>query len=151
MRTITRFLRSNAMICLLLGASLFVSCQDDDSDKGGSGNSIVGVWQKTKEETRLGSGTWQAVTEDCDLDDTEEYKSDGSWTFYPGTVTCGSAAVLNGTWKLRANDTKVLFTYDGVDGAYESTLEELTDSKLVLTHSAGDVEDTQYRDTYKRK
>ncbi|MFD2600917.1 lipocalin family protein [Flavobacterium suzhouense] len=150
MKTITRFLKFTWMMCFLLTTFLFVSCSDDsDEDDNSSDNSkIVGVWQKTKEETRQGSEAWEDVTEDCDLDDTEEYVSDGDWALYPGTVTCGSANVINGSWELRANGTKVVYTYDGFQDEFESNIEELTAAKMVLTHSAGDIDDTQYRDTY---
>lgn len=150
MKTITRFLKFTYMMCFLLTTILFVSCSDDsDEDDNSSDNSkIVGVWQKTKEETRQGSEAWEDVTEDCDLDDTEEYVSDGDWALYPGTVTCGSANVINGSWELRANGTKVVYTYDGFQDEFESNIEELTAAKMVLTHSAGDIDDTQYRDTY---
>ncbi|RDI06970.1 lipocalin family protein [Flavobacterium sp. AG291] len=150
MKTITRFLKFTCMMCFLLTTILFVSCSDDsDEDDNSSDNSkIVGVWQKTKEETRQGSEAWEDVTEDCDLDDTEEYVSDGDWALYPGTVTCGSANVINGSWELRANGTKVVYTYDGFQDEFESNIEELTAAKMVLTHSAGDIDDTQYRDTY---
>jgi hypothetical protein len=153
MKTITHFLRFCGMICFLLTAVLFVSCSDDsDEDNNPSGNSkIIGVWQKTKEETREGSAAWEDVTEDCDLDDTEEYEAGGDWALYPGTVTCGSAAVINGSWSLKANNTKVVYSYDAFEGEFESNIEELTDTKMVLTHSAGDVDDTQYRDTYIKK
>ncbi|PZR21116.1 MAG: hypothetical protein DI539_08970 [Flavobacterium psychrophilum] len=144
MRTITRF----GMICLLFIVIPMVSCSDDDGKDSSGSSEIVGVWKKTKEETRQGSEAWEDVTEDCDLDDTEEYEADGDWALYPGTVTCGGAAVINGTWSFRANKTKVVYTYDGFEGEYESTVESLTANKLVLTHSSGDVEDTQYRDTY---
>ena len=150
MRKITQILKFTGMICFLLIAVTVVSCQDDsDDDKNSSGDAeIVGVWKKTKEETRQGAEAWEDVTQDCDLDDTEEYVSGGDWALYPGTVTCGSANVINGSWELRANNTKVVYTYDGFQDEFESNIEQLTSAKMVLTHSAGDVEDTQYRDTY---
>lgn len=150
MKRVTQILKFTGMICFLLIAVTIVSCSDDSDEKKSSGDpEIVGVWKKTKEESRQGSEAWEDVTEDCDLDDTEEYVSDGDWALYPGTVTCnGNANVINGSWELRANGTKVVYTYDGFQDEFESNIEELTATKMVLTHSAGDVDDTQYRDTY---
>lgn len=148
MKTITRFLKFTCMVCLMLTVAPFVSCSDDDSKDATGDSKIVGVWTKTKEEIREGNAAWQDVTEDCDLDDTEEYEANGDWALYPGTVTCGSAAVINGSWTLKANGTKVVYSYDDFEGEFESNIEELTDTKMVLTHSAGDVDNTQYRDTY---
>lgn len=142
-----------AIVVMLLVATFYVAgCSGDDDNKQTVKNSkIVGVWTKTKEESKEGTAAWKETTEDCDLDDTEEFKADGDWALYPGTVTCGSASVINGSWSLRANDTKVVFTYDGFDDEFESTILELTETKMVLTHSSGDVNDTQYRDTYVKK
>lgn len=152
MKSITQLLRLSGIMCLLLTAVFLFSCSDDSDEKDTSGNSkITGVWKKTKEESRQGNAAWEDVTEDCDLDDTEEYEAGGDWALYPGTVTCGSANVITGSWVLKANGTKVVFSYDAFEGEFESTVEELTDTKMVLTHSAGDVDDTQYRDTYTKK
>lgn len=150
MKKITQILKFTGMLCFLFIAVTIVSCSDDSDEKDSSGNSkIVGVWKKTKEETRQGNEAWEDVTEDCDLDNTEEYEADGDWALYPGTVTCGgNANVINGSWELKANNTKVVYTYDGFQDEFESNIEELTDTKMMLTHSAGDLDDTQYRDTY---
>lgn len=141
-----------ASALLLTVVALFITgCSGDDNKEPVNNSKIVGVWTKTKEESKEGTAAWKETTEDCDLDDTEEFKADGDWALYPGTVTCGSASVINGSWSLRANDTKVVFTYDGFDDEFESTIVELTETKMVLTHSSGDVNDTQYRDTYVKK
>lgn len=145
-------IKNIASVVMLLVFTLFVTgCSGDDSKEPVKKSKIVGLWAKTKEETRVGSSAWHETTEDCDLDDIEEFEADGDWTLYPGTITCGTAAVISGDWSLRANDTKVVFTYDDFEGEFESTIVELTDSKMVLTHSAGDLDDTQYRDTYIKK
>ncbi|MHA3788623.1 lipocalin family protein [Flavobacterium hauense] len=152
MKKVTQILRFTGMICFLLIAVAVVSCSDDSDEKDDTGNSeIVGVWKKTKEEARQGNEAWEDVTEDCDLDDTEEYEAGGDWTLYPGTVTCGSANVIKGSWELKANNTKVVYSYDEFEGEFESNIEELTNTKMVLTHSSGDIDDTQYRDTYVKK
>ena len=134
---------------MLLCTVSFFSCSDDDNESTNTQVSdIVGIWRTTKIEERTAANPWENVTEACDLDDTEEYSANGDWALYPGTVTCGSAAVMTGTWELRANNTKVVYTYDGASGEYESTVESLGSDTMVLTHSAGDLANTQYRTTY---
>lgn len=122
------------------------SCKKDKEEE----KPIVGTWKVISHETRQGNEvTWQPAGEPCKLDNTEVYEADGKWTLYEGTKQCSQGTgVMKGTWKLAASDTKVVYTYDGVSGEYESSVEELNANKLVLTNSAGDLNNTQYRTVY---
>lgn len=132
---------------LILTFAAFISCSEDEENNTKS--EIVGTWQVTSYETRQGSGNWQDAGQACRLDDTEEYESNGQWTKYDGTNQCASGTgITTGTWKLEANDTKVVYTYDGVPGEYESTVELLSEGSLIVSFSTGDVANTQYRVTY---
>ncbi|MNK06500.1 hypothetical protein D3C87_243990 [compost metagenome] len=148
----TQNFKNGAFAIMVLVFTLFITgCSGDDNKEAVNDSEIVGVWTKMKEEKRVGLAEWQDVTEDCDLDDTEEYKSNGDWAMYMGTITCGSRDAMYGTWSFRANETKVMFTYDEYEGEYEKTVEELSENKMILSHNTGDVQDTQYRITYIKK
>lgn len=124
---------------------LFTSCKKSEEKY------IIGTWKKIKSEERVGSTAWQDVTEACQTDDTESYETDGSWAIYDGTYQCTSGSgIVNGTWKFAASNTKVIYTYEGFSGEYESTIERLTETELVLTQSTGNIAGTQIRNTYTR-
>lgn len=135
---------------LLFASALLFSCGDDDSSENKS--PITGTWKTVSYETREGAGEWEPTDEACRLDDTEEYKADGSWTKYDGTNQCSAGTgIIKGTWALTASDTKIVYTYDGFEGEYESTVEQLSEQALIITSSAGDLDNTQYRATYIKK
>ncbi len=114
---------------------------------------IVGSWKVVSIESRVPGGSWAPDADSaCNLDNTEEYSPDGDWTLYEGTVHCGSdpIGIMTGTWRMAAGGTKVLKTYDDYVGEYESTVEQLTDTQMVLSHAAGDTAGTQFRTTFEK-
>lgn len=124
------------------------SCSKDDDT---SSSKINGTWEVVSYETRQGNLEWEASSEICRLDDVEEYESNGDWTKYDGTNQCSAGTgITTGTWKLKANNTKIVYTYDDYSGEYESTVEQLTDNIMVISWSAGDLNNTQYRVTYSK-
>jgi hypothetical protein len=128
---------------VFLAGVLLSGCKKDDKSL------IEGTWFRVKLEERTGNNQWQVNSQSCKLDDVEVYEKGGGWTFYAGPNQCSpGTGVIAGTWELRASDTKVVFTYDNAVGEYESTVEVLTEESLVLTNSAGDLSNTQYRSTY---
>ncbi|MGV3539910.1 MAG: lipocalin family protein [Rufibacter sp.] len=140
------------LLLLLLVPFFFVtSCSKDDEEEEEL-HKMVGTWRVNKYESRTGTGNWQNANQSCRLDNTEEYEADGSWTLYDGTNQCGAGTgITKGTWRTAASDTKVIYTYTGISGEYESTIEELTATTLVLTNSVGDVANTQTRVTYQKQ
>lgn len=143
-------MRNSKLTLLVLVSLLFIACDKDTDDSAIS--PIIGTWEITNYETRIGNDSWKPVGEDCKLDDTEEYESNGRWTLYDGVNQCeAGTGITQGTWKLKASNTKIVYTYDGYSGEYESTVEELTENSLILSWSTGDINNTQYRTTYKKK
>lgn len=128
-----------------------LACSADDNSSSASevAQKLTGSWMRTSIEENNGNG-WEDITQDCDLDDVEEFSPDGVYIIYPGTDTCHGSMVEYGTWRLGAGDTKIVFTYDGYEGEYESTISTLTESYLEITHSVGDVNDTQIRKKYSK-
>lgn len=138
------------LICILSLSTLFLSCSDEKESDSSSNNLITGSWQKNKVETRINSEPWIDITTSCNIDDVEEYEANKDWTLFPGTNTCNSESIITGKWNLRANNTKLVYTYDGFPGEYESSIESLTQQNLVLTQNTGDVNNTQFRFTYSK-
>lgn len=137
------YLKKITIACILL--ILFSACKKDNDKL------IEGVWNKAKLESRVPNGVWSDSTLQCHLDDVVIFGEGGVWEFYDGTNHCHSGTgIIKGTWKFKAAGTKVIFTYDGYADEYESTVEELTESKLVLSHNAGDLNSTQFKTTYTR-
>lgn len=136
---------------LLLGllAVLLTGCKKEDENNI---SPIVGTWHVVAYETRAGNANWTTSVGTCRLDDIEEYEANGRWTLYDGTDQCeAGTGITRGTWELRASNTKIVYTYDAFDGEYESTVEELSDSRLVISWSAGDLDNTQYRLTFRKE
>ena len=131
---------------LFIVTSLF-SCSKDDNSAVAS--PIVGSWEVISYETRQGTGSWQNANQACRLDDIEDYASNGDWTKYDGTNQCAAGTgITRGTWELKANNSKVVYTYEGVPGEYESTIELLDEETLIVSFSAGDLDNTQFKVTY---
>ena len=133
---------------------LIVACGSGESSEPAPEGPLVGTWHQTMSEGRVGSGTWSAVDDvSCRTDNVEEYDADGGWVMYDGTVQCGAGGtgIIRGTWRLAAGDTKVIYTYQGAAGEYESTIELLSDSDLILTQSTGTLSGEQTRNTYEKQ
>ena len=86
------------------------------------------------------------------LDNTEEYRANGTYVLYPGSDWCTpSDETIEGTWKLTAGGTIIQYTYKGVSGTYESTISSVDNTTLVVTFATGTGAGDQIRDTYTRK
>jgi hypothetical protein len=134
----------------LITMLLTTSCSKDDDTSSSVQKNLQKSWTKDKVERRINDGAWQDITVSCNLDDIEEYQSNSDWTLFPGTNTCDSESVTTGSWSLRANDTKIIYTYDSFSGEYESTIETITENVLILTQNTGDLNNTQFRFTYSK-
>ncbi len=135
-----------SLLLVLVVATVFFGCKKKEA------RFIEGTWKRTKIEMRLGSNPWEEITESCNLDDTEEYTESGNWSYYDGTNQCNpGSGIMTGTWKFAADNTKIIYTYTGIDGEYESTIESIEKKKLVLTYSSGDLLGTQYKYTYEKQ
>lgn len=138
--------KSLTLLVVLTISSLFFGCKKKEE------RFIEGTWKRVKIESRVGSSSWQDVTEACNLDDTEEYTESGNWTFYDGTNQCNAGTgIMTGTWEFAADNSKIIYKYTGIPGEYESTIESIEKKKLVLTFSSGDLEGTQFKYTYEKK
>jgi len=126
----------------------FAGCKKDDEEEK---SPLIGTWKKTKIESKTSTTNWTTDTRTCYNDDVEEYSDGGAWASYDGTKQCSAGTgIIKGTWKLAAGDTKIIYTYQGYTGEYESTIETSTATSLVLTQSTGDVKNTQIRTTYQK-
>jgi hypothetical protein len=131
---------------------LTISCTKDEESISTAKKNLTGSWLKTNVEKRVGEGSWADITKDCELDDIEEYASNGNWTFFLGTNRCFSSvtSIYTGTWQLRTNDTKIIFTYVDAVGNYEKSIETLTDKLLIITHNSNDLNNSQFRYTFSK-
>ena len=78
-----------------------------------------------------------SVIDECKKDDHFSWSANGIWTDNPGLVLCyGNEKVTSGTFSLSV-DMKTII-YGGYDAQYNvhDDIIELTENKLVLTHSA---------------
>lgn len=138
--------KTRLLLVVLTVSAVFFGCKKKEE------RFIEGTWKRTKIEMRLGTSSWEDITESCNLDDTEEYTESGNWSYYDGTNQCNSGTgIMTGTWEFAADNSKVIYTYTGISGEYESTIETIEKKKLVLTHSSGDLLGTQYKYTYEKK
>ncbi len=139
----------NALAIVII---LFSSCEKKDETDPVTVSPLIGSWMKTKVETKTSSTDWKVDAKTCYTDDLEEYEASGTWTLYDGTQQCtAGSGITKGTWKFAANNAKLVFTYQGFSGSYESTVETLTDKSMVLTQSTGDLAKTEMRITYVKK
>ncbi|CAM3992402.1 hypothetical protein FLAN108750_03570 [Flavobacterium antarcticum] len=138
-------------ILITLLSLLSCSNEEDAVSVSTTKKNLIGSWTKAKVEKRTNEGQWTDITENCNLDDVEEYASNSNWTFYLGTLRCESGApVLKGSWNLAANDTKIIYEYDDYEGQYEKSIETITENVLIVTHSANDLANSQYRYTFNK-
>jgi hypothetical protein len=136
------------IVCALVMIAFAGGCTKEKKEE----NKVVGTWKKVKEETRLSGGSWEDVNEPCQLDNVEEYQSNGNYTVYPGADLCSpSESTITGTWRSAANNTKIIYTYSGYSDEFESTIEELTNTSMVITHATGTISGAQIRDTYQKQ
>lgn len=144
----TRLLASRLIVGVALCAATHGCSSDSDAARR-----LLGTWQQTNSESRVGANPWKPASDlACRSDNTEEYGEDDAWTLFDGTNQCGSgASIVRGTWRLAAADTKIVYTYERATGEYESTVESLTDTDLILTNSTGDLAGTQTRSTYRKR
>jgi hypothetical protein len=145
-------MRMKKVLVGVLALMTLTACSSKGSSTPEESGPIVGTWKVTAFEERIGETDWAPNTADpCVLDNTEEYEGDGSWTLYDGNNRCGTAGIRHGTWRLTASNTKVVYTYEGIRGEYESTVESLTETELVLTRATGEVNGRQTRHSYRKQ
>jgi hypothetical protein len=133
---------------LSLVVLFFAACKKDKKEEQ---SPLIGSWKKVKIESKTSTTNWVTDNRTCYDDDVEEYSDGGAWASYDGTKQCSAGTgIIKGTWKLAVNNTKIIYTYQGYTGEYESTVETLTATSLVLTQSTGDVKNTQVRTTYQK-
>lgn len=138
-------MKTYLFLLLFFSGLMFTSCSKEE-------HAIVGSWKVIAYETRSNtSPNWEASSETCRLDDTEQYDADGRWTRYDGTNQCSAGTgILKGTYTIQANNTKIIYQYDDFEGEYESTIESLTNDEFVISWSAGTTDNLQFRATFKR-
>jgi hypothetical protein len=140
-------------ILLLAFLSLtIISCDKEEEEKALSEKAqlLIGSWKKTKIESKKPNQNWENITRDCDVDDIEEFKNNGKYTLYPGSSLCEgqSNVISSGTWKFGANESVIIFTYDGYEGEYESVIESLSSTSLVVKFATGLTDGSERRTTY---
>ena len=139
----------NCYFLIIVALFLFSGCRKEDQRPE---NKLLGTWQKVKLESKTNTTDWKVLSQPCQLDDLEEYRPSGDWTLFSGAAQCSPGnGVLRGTWKQAADGSKLIYTYEGAGGEYESTLAELTDDQMVLVQSTGQTNGQQIRFTYERR
>lgn len=138
-----------------LFCSILVSCDKEEEANGNqtlSEKKISGKWTITKMERQETNGSWTDITKDCNLDDTENFSADKTWSLHLGNTKCseGERQTTNGTWRFSGNDTQITFTYTIAEGEYHKKVEQLTDNILVLSHNSNNTSQTIFRNTYKK-
>jgi hypothetical protein len=134
---------------IFISSMLLFSCVDSEKDNP----EIVGTWKVINYESKTQTPLTDWYTADeCRFDNLEEFLGDGTWTQYDGTLKCGtnSGGLTKGTWRLAANNQKVIFAYEGFSGEYERTIEQLNETTLILSFASGTLNGLQNRVTYSR-
>jgi hypothetical protein len=141
-------MKRNLIILLAIAFLFSTGCEKEPVE---TQPSLAGSWKKMKVEKKTPATNWVSDNRACLSDDIEEFAADGDWTSYDGTMQCSAGTgIIRGSWKFAVGETKIIFKYEGYTGEYESTVETLTESSLVLTQSSGDLANTQVRTTYQR-
>jgi hypothetical protein len=141
----------------LLAMIIVGGCGDPGSEETGSKSPIVGTWLRVQSETRVGTDAWAEDKDSaCLSDDTEVYGADGTFEAHSGTMRCSAGTttdtgVIRGTWRLTANDTKIIYTYQGFKGEYDATLESLDATQMIRSWSTLDTAGTQMRVTFEKQ
>lgn len=146
-------IRMKSALVGLFAVVTMTACASKGSSMPEESGPIVGTWQQTSSEDRVGANDWApSATAECRLGSTEEYEADGTWTLF-GTRKCegSGSGVRKGTWQFAANKTKIIYTYEGISGEYASTIETLNETELVLTKFVGDVAGTETRAIYRKQ
>ncbi|MEX0811041.1 MAG: lipocalin family protein [Chitinophagales bacterium] len=111
---------------------------------------IVGTWYIIKVEKQSDSQPWTEENRPCRLDDSDEYVDGGELIMYSGDLWCtgATAGIRYGTWRLSSDERTVIYTYDGIDGEYISTVQELTDDTMTLSFNTGASGNEQIREIW---
>lgn len=137
-----------SLLFTLLLAVAFVgtSCKKDD-EKTTKDYLVAHDWKVTLHEQANVS-----VLEDCDKNDIYTFEKSGDFLFDQGATKCFEADLqqIPGTWSISTSTTPETLTItfaNGVEGAIEGKVTELTDKRFVLTkdYSVGGI---SFTDTY---
>lgn len=118
------------------------SCKKDDdnnstpanNNNSGGGSNLTKTEMLTAKKWKVvgltvGGSDFYALFDDCDKDDTHEFKTDGTYINDEGATKCDpmdDQIISTDTWKFTDNETKI--EYDGGT----ATIKELTETKMVL-------------------
>ena len=145
-------------ILAAIGLAMIVSgCSDGAAGSSGSTSPVVGTWGRVKSETRVGTDAWaDDKNSACLADEMEVYHADGTFESHSGTIRCSAGTtvdtgILRGTWRLTANDTKIVYTYVGFKGEYDATIERLEGTQMTRNWSTLDTKNTQMRVTFAKQ
>lgn len=141
------------LLAAVLGVALLTACSSEGTSRSDDSSPIVGTWKVLSDQERIGTKDWTPSSEACRSDNTEEYKAGGAWTLYAGDNQCGGGGtgISKGTWRLAAANTKVIYTYERFRGEYESTVESLTETEMILTKATGETNGRQWRTVYRKQ
>jgi hypothetical protein len=134
-------MRKLTLLFLAISMAAFVSsCKKEESSTPANNNNTGGGSNLTKTEMltakkwklvglTVGGADFYSQFDDCDKDDTFEYKTDGTYIEDEGATKCDPSdpqVITTATWKFTDNETKL--EADGVT----ATIKELTATKMVL-------------------
>ena len=113
-------------------------------------HAIVGSWRVDKIEQKIEDGEWENLLTNCSVGSIEEYEANGKWTYYPAPgAPCGTGPSPEyGTYKLTASGTKLVFIYDDSVGEYIRTIESITETTMIRSHTPKTVTSMQFRYTF---
>ncbi len=125
-------------------AALISSCKKDDDNtpaptNNSGGNNLTKTEMLTAKKWKItaltvGGQDFFTLFDDCDKDDTHEFKTDGTYINDEGATKCDPSdpqTISTSNWKFIDNETKIEF--DGEVG----TIKELTSSKMVIEGDFG--------------
>ncbi len=101
-------------------------------------------WKISTTEMVTATGNQPQTITNCRKDNLWEYKSDGTFAIYPGSVLCTTGETTKfGTWELLEGGKLLKVTITG-SGSYTDEVKAIEAGKLQLTFTTGNV----YIDTY---
>jgi len=85
----------------------------------------------------------------CYKDDVELYQNNGYWSLDGGKYQCTPGmGIISGAWSLSGDGKRITFTYQEQEGEYYSSIEHLSEERLVLSRFANDLDNTEFRSSY---
>ncbi|HEX8331624.1 MAG TPA: hypothetical protein VF622_03330 [Segetibacter sp.] len=135
------------LLLSIVCAFTFFGCSkklDEDPLASLRANLTGHLWKISSTVMVTASGEQPQSIPNCKKDNLWEYKTDGSFAVYPGSILCNSSEVtLYGTWELLNNGKSLKITIPNA-GSYTDEVRVLEATKLQLAYTTNNL----FIDTY---